>query len=265
MSLKVVTLNLLIVLDQWEYRAPLIVSELSDLSPDIVLFQEASMIPNTPAWIASQLTGYQFYLAPDAGMKTGQEGLAIFSRLPVTKHEILDLGPQNRKAQIVRIELEGSRFAIANTHLFWHDGHAPERVYQAELILNHLKGLPENVHRILGGDFNDVPNSPTIQLVKTQLQSAYQTIHGEEPKSTFPTPLQRSWRYGVTKNSEEYQLEKQPTKTDEEHTTIDYIFASQGLSVMDCQRVFEHPDPAHPEIYPSDHYGLMAILEPAQV
>lgn len=265
MRLKVVTLNLLIVLDQWEFRAPLIVSELSDLLPDIVLFQEASMIPNNAAQIASQLPGYQVYLAPDAGMKTGQEGLAILSRPPVTCHEILDLGLQNRKAQIVHVELEGSQFAIANTHLFWHDGDSPERVYQAELILDHLKVLPENVNCILGGDFNDVPNSPTIQLVKTQLQSAYYAFHGEEPIATFPTPLQRSWRYGVTKNSEKYQLEKQPTKTDEVHTTIDYIFASHSLSVTDCQRVFEHPDPAHPEVYSSDHYGLMAILEPAQV
>jgi endonuclease/exonuclease/phosphatase family metal-dependent hydrolase len=265
MTLKIVTQNLLIDLDQWDLRGPLIVSALSDLSADIILFQEVPLKPDNATWIASQLQGYQVFIAPDAGMKIGQEGLAILTRLPVSDHVILDLGTQNRKAQIIHLAHAGQKYAIANTHLFWHNGHAPERLAQAQQILAYLKSLPEPTHFILSGDFNATPDSPTIQWIKQYMRSAYEACHDTEADSTFPTPLQRDWHFGVAQGSKNWTLAKQKTTRDESHMTIDYIFASPELNVMDCTIVCDQPDPKNTVIYPSDHYGLMAIFEPIHI
>jgi len=260
MSLKIGTLNLLIDLDQWEFRGPLIVKEISELSPDLILFQEVSTCPNNVEWIASQLQGYQVYLAPDAGMKIGCEGLAIMTRLPVDEHIILDLGPQNRKAQVLLLTHKGQPYAITNTHLFWRDGFAPERLEQAKQIINYLNSLPEDTQLILAGDFNAEPNSPTIKFIKQSLNSTYEVCHGNEPTSTFPTPLQRSNNLEVIKENDQWKLKKQVNLKIPKNSTIDYIFSGFSLRPSECHVVFNNPDPNNDLIYPSDHYGLLAIF-----
>ena len=256
--LRVLTLNILIDLQLWDWRGQAIVAALKDSSPDIIALQEVHLSPNTAQWIAERLDGYQLYLAPDSGMKLGQEGLAILSRLPVSQHIILDLGSQNRKAQVIHFSQTGQKYALINTHLFWQAGYAPERQKQAQMLLDYLEGLPGHIHQILCGDFNDTPTSPTIKLVKTKLRSAYEAKHGHETPFTFPTPLMRA-------EAHQASLAANPVLSspfEKETETIDYIFVSPGLEVHDVKLACDSPHPNQPQIYPSDHYGLLAEISP---
>ena len=256
--LRVVTLNILIDLQLWDWRGPAIVSAFKNTSPDIIALQEVHLSPNTAQWIAERLNGYQLYLAPDSGMKLGQEGLAILTRLPISQHIILDLGAQNRKAQVIHFSQSGQEYALINTHLFWQAGHTPERQKQAQMLLDYLEGLPGHIHQILCGDFNDTPLSPTIKLIKKKLRSAYEAKHGFEAPYTFPTPLMRA-------EAHQASLAANPVLSspfEKETETIDYIFVSQGLVVHDARLTCDRPHPTNPQFYPSDHYGLLADISP---
>ena len=98
--LRVVTLNILIDLQLWDWRGPAIVAALKDTSPDIIALQEVHLSPNTAQWIAERLNGYQFYLAPDSGMKLGQEGLAILTRLPLASTSFWILARKTAKPRL---------------------------------------------------------------------------------------------------------------------------------------------------------------------
>jgi endonuclease/exonuclease/phosphatase family metal-dependent hydrolase len=90
------------------------------------------------------------------------------------------------------------------------------------------------------GDMNADPDSETIRTAKQHLHSAYEAIHGCEPEATFPTPLRES--EALTPR------------------TIDYIFCSPSLAVVDAALI---ADTAHPDnrlLYPSDHYGLYSEI-----
>lgn len=42
--------------------------------------------------------------------------------------------------------------------------------------------------------------------------------------------------------------------------TIDYIFVSRGVEVLEVWVAFDQPNASDKTLYPSDHFGLMARL-----
>ena len=77
--LTIATLNLLNDLKFWNERAPLIVRNLAELSPDLIAFQEVALPENNAAWLADQLDGYAVYLCPLTNKRGCCEGLAILT------------------------------------------------------------------------------------------------------------------------------------------------------------------------------------------
>jgi endonuclease/exonuclease/phosphatase family metal-dependent hydrolase len=92
------------------------------------------------------------------------------------------------------------------------------------------------------GDFNAAPASSTVQRVLCSFTSAYRMMHGEEPAFTFPTPLVAAECHAPE--------------------TIDYIFVDpRRFAVQTAHLAFNSPALNDPILYPSDHYGLAAVLE----
>lgn len=261
MQLKIVTLNLLIDLESWEKRCPLIINCIKNLQPDLIALQEVALFPNNAKEIASNLFGYNVYTVQNSGMKEGEEGLAILSKPVVKDQVVLDLEYQNRKAQIITFNLEDKIFHLVNTHLFWDDGPAPERLHQVKKIIKHLNTLPSCDHCIICGDFNTTPETPSIQAIKHQFYSAYETYKGSEPEATFPTPLKRSRDYIFEKETGELKLILLDSKEKPILKTIDYIFVSRSFKILNSFITFNEPDINDPNIFPSDHFGLYADLE----
>lgn len=254
--IKVVTLNTLVDLTDWDLRGQVIVEELKRLDPDIIAFQEVVLPVNTAQWVADRLDGFKAFVTPDAGMMGENEALAVVTRLDVLNLNILDLLYQNRKAQVLSVLKENVAFLFVNTHLFWHDDPAPERLEQARIITDRLALYPRKTPRIFCGDLNSLPGSPTIDHLKQNYQSAYAMIHGHEPAFTFPTPLNREHLKKDQPNPKNKFARLEPKKE-----TIDYIFISPDLKVTDCDLVFDMPHSHNPDIYASDHYGLCAEID----
>lgn len=257
--IKAVTLNTLVDLTDWDLRGQVIVDELKRLDPDIVAFQEVVLPLNTAQWVADRLEGFSAFVTPNAGMMGENEALAVVTRLEVLNLNVLDLFHQNRKAQVLTVLKDNDVFLFVNTHLFWHDDPAPERVEQVRIITDRLALYPNITPKIICGDLNAHPGSPTVNHLKQNYQSAYALVHGNEPGSTFPTPLNRDNRKQDPVKPFNRYVQAIP-----ENETIDYIFISPDLKVTDCRLVFDTPNPLNPVIYASDHFGLCAeiVLKP---
>ncbi len=150
--------------------------------------------------------------------------------------------------------------SFANTHLHHVIEDASIRLEQAKLCINFLqhglmrssvasessKGSRQDIALgILVGDMNAPPHEPATQLFKTTYSSTFETVHGGEPASTFPTGL------------------KAPFMDTDPPGTFDYIYHTRrGGCRPVAAALFGHTTAVGDStMYPSDHLGIAASLE----
>ncbi|MGB5971286.1 MAG: endonuclease/exonuclease/phosphatase family protein [Spirulinaceae cyanobacterium] len=260
-NLKVVTINILFEMKEWQQRRELLVKGLAAENADLIALQEVKLPEDNSVWLAEKLSLPYIHLVPYEQSEIKHiplYGAAILSRYPFSKKAILDLASQGRKAQYVQIEWQGKPLIFCNGHYYWHPGPSPGRVKQIELLLDWLGSLPQETPLIAVGDFNGTPDTPAIALMREQFTSAYAAYHGQEPEYTCPTPLawhgwQRKWR--------SFKLNLLKNRTLKPwRGTLDYIFINQHLKVKDCHLILNQSSPYSRTLYPSDHFGMAALL-----
>jgi endonuclease/exonuclease/phosphatase family metal-dependent hydrolase len=264
---KVVTINILNDLTRWSERRTLLLEGLAQLQPHLIALQEVRLPENNAQWLADQLGGYHVHLCPRAGNKRAKEGIAILSRLPVEREATLDLGSQQRVAQLVQVRIQDRPWVLANAHLFWRPGESAERVRQVRLMLDWLGNLPTGTAIVVCGDFNGTPDRAAIRLMRDRFASAYAVRHGREPDYTCPTPLSRASLPSlrdVIRGLGARILNLTANHTFKPwHGTLDYVFVNEHVRVVECDLALEHAAPHDRTLYPSDHFGLAATLEVA--
>jgi endonuclease/exonuclease/phosphatase family metal-dependent hydrolase len=260
--LRVATINVLNDLSRWHDRRGLLVRGLDDFSPDLIALQEVTepLGDSTAHWLASELGGYSARLCPKSGWGRKREGVAVLSRLPVEDHEILDLGSQQRTAQLVFVRAGGRPVVFCNGHYHWPPGAHAARVRQVERLLERVERLDHGAAVVACGDFNGTPGSPAIAAMRRAFASAHEAHHGKEPEYTCPTPLASGHWVRVTVTRRLLRLfTNRPG--DLWRGTLDYIFVSPNVRVVECNIFLDRPSPDDPTLYASDHLGLAAILE----
>lgn len=270
--IKLLTLNLLSDLSRWVARRDLLARLLMEQDADLISLQEVKLPENPAAWLTSRLNErlrssepYRLYLTPKTGRAGLEEGIAILSRLPIEESGWLDLKSQNRVAQAVRVRIgkRGSarELVCANGHFFWHTGESIERDRQVELLLQWLQDDWRNAPAVVCGDFNAGPETRTITIIKSRFQSAYAAIHGHEPEYTYPTPLPTSKRHTLLTGARFLGNIRLTDLKLSRKRMFDYIFIDPELRVIDSQVVLNRPAKHNPRLYPSDHFGLAAVIE----
>jgi endonuclease/exonuclease/phosphatase family metal-dependent hydrolase len=260
---KVVTINILFDMEKWVQRRELLVEGLAAQQADFIGLQEVKLPEDNSAWLAQQLNMPYVQLVPYKGLDDKGFpycGGAILSRYPFTQQDTLDLQSQGRVAQYVQVEVDGQPLVFCNGHYYWYPGSSPERVKQVQLLLNWLGKLPPDMPIVAVGDFNGMPETPEIALMRDRFTSAYAAYHGHEPEYTCPTPLKkpRSWQRKLVKYLVNVWTHRtlQPWRG-----TLDYVFINQHLRVCNCQLILTEPAPNDPTLYPSDHFGIAAEFE----
>jgi len=150
---------------------------LAEVSPDVVLLQEASASAgqeNTAAALARDL-GMEFAYAranpsplfriAGAGRLSFEEGPAVLSRLPIVErrvHRLSSLGLFERRLALEAV-LEGAheRFSVFSVHLSARS--AASRKRQIARLLRQVESTPHAHPVIVGGDFNAEEHSHEIR------------------------------------------------------------------------------------------------------
>ncbi|MBE9118990.1 endonuclease/exonuclease/phosphatase family protein [Lusitaniella coriacea LEGE 07157] len=259
--IKVITINILFELDEWERRRELLVEGLKAEKPDLIGLQEVQLPEDTSAWLAERLEMPYVQLVPYQNNEIPgipDYGAAMLSRYPFIQQDILDLHSQGRFAQRVRVEINGQSITFCNGHYYWYPGESPERVKQIQRLRDWLGELPPEMPIVAVGDFNGTPETRAIAHMKENYTSAYASHWGKEPEYTCPTPLsRRGWRRWLRQIILNWKANKtlKPWRG-----TLDYIFISSHWQVRDCRLILTQPAPFDRTLYPSDHFGLVADL-----
>jgi endonuclease/exonuclease/phosphatase family metal-dependent hydrolase len=248
-EITIATLNLFNRVGRWGERAPLVVEQVAQVAPDVIGLQEVDLLIDQGHWLADRLNlwlGPPYYTAyhqNKSGRDAAVQAIAFLTRLPVLEHEGLDYLSMERVAERLLLDLgEGVHLDLYNTHLHYPPNAEAERIRRQEAgRLLRWMSRHRNLPQVVVGDFNAVPESLTVRLMKRRLVSAHETVHGGEPDYTWPTPL----------------LAEPP----EAPGAFDYIFVSPGqIRVLEARVAFNRPHPDDPTLYPSDHFGLVARL-----
>ncbi len=238
------TLNLRREFDRWPERLPLVVAEIARCQPHLLAMQEVG-VARQGRQIAQAVNAalgrpaYAFYLQRKPHWRYQFiEGLGLLARIPLRNHRRLTLSWRGWLAQRARFDYEGRTVDFVNVHLPPRPDNRPQR---ARFVGRVLHWLAASECAVLAGDFNDLPDSPPVELARQQMRSAYAEANGAEPAWTWPTPLLP--RFGGFK------------------AVLDYVFVRGPLRVAAARAAFDQPSPNDAALWPSDHVGLMVDLE----
>jgi maltose 6'-phosphate phosphatase len=246
--IRICTFNLHGLHDSNRYRLKRIAREISGLDPELCAFQEVISgrgIPETSAEISdwmTRMTGahYRTHFAHcHLFMEKYPEGVSVASKYPFKNMQIIDLNKglgkglkplMERYAAATENEIYGRSIIFVSVHLD-HSENREIRRAQAEKLLAELERIYKgNDHYcfILAGDFNDVEDSPVMNLLKKEgYKDAYRQCNvsgGDTFSSSDP------------------------------HARIDYIMVKGHVHIRSAKLVLGNPEL-------SDHKGVFAVIE----
>jgi endonuclease/exonuclease/phosphatase family metal-dependent hydrolase len=198
--------------------------------PDVVLVQES---PRFARWrsLCAQLARRANLVVVTGGRYAGSN--LVLSTLGVdveSTADVLfsrDLFLHRRGTAIAVLSKDGTRFAVAGTHLDMEEAARLRHVAELDTAIEH--NVPGHVPTVVAGDVNDRPGSAVWQALTSKRTDAFAaagTGNGFTSSATDP------------------------------HQIIDGIFVDPRITVRDA-RVLDGPDVA----VASDHCPLLAELE----
>ncbi len=227
----------------WFYRADLLIEDVNSVKPDIIGFQEVSILHY----------GYLQKAMPDYDSEIMyrdnwilSEGCPVFYR--TDKYEKLDSGsfwlsetPEVMSKDwgaahyrvatyvILRDKVSGDEFVVFNTHLDHVSDEA--RINGIQVVLDKIEefgGLPA----FLMGDLNAYPDEDTILFTHDSFDDAHVVAEKKDEGATY-----HNW--GAKPNDNNHR--------------IDYIMISKGDAVVHEYRIVNN---LHGDAYSSDHSAI---------
>jgi len=255
--------------NDWEHRAPLILSLIERTAPDLIGFQEL-MSRNLQTY-QKHLSSYRWVLGPPTMEETRNNYNAIFWR--PSSLDLLESGgfwlsptPEQwsggwgsayvRAATWAHFRVcETNRaFCHSNVHL---DSRSEEARQQGclllleQLVCLHLDHLP----LVLTGDFNapaDVPDAHILSIDPTITNTCHRLLLDQGFVDTYDAAGKQETRTALTYHAFEGEQFTPACR-------CDWILTRNGISsfkVSSCEILRD----ASPPIYPSDHYPVLTDL-----
>jgi endonuclease/exonuclease/phosphatase family metal-dependent hydrolase len=245
MQFRVALLNHQKGMNRWLERRELVVEQLGDLRPDILALNEIDIELESARWLqrtAWERLGLSYTLLQQSQVNSLSEigGQALLIRFPVIESANLDYRSRDRVAQVARIDIGGTPTDVYLTHLQAGEGEEMVRQLQVQRLLRWIGSRDDVEARIVCGDFNAVPDSPSIR----EMASRFQNVQSRPTASTLLTPP-----------------EERPPGWEPLTRCIDYIWVDGPLDVRDSGVCFDRPGQNDPSLWPSDHLGVWADLE----
>jgi endonuclease/exonuclease/phosphatase family metal-dependent hydrolase len=260
--LRFLTLNIWNLDGDWRARRHAIVAVLERWEPDIVCLQEVVETEkgNQAEWVAAELGSEWAVAFAGAQHHSGPArfGNAVLSRWPIdaSTNAHLPHEPDEHEVQRVVAHARTNGVDVFSTHLAWQLNDAALRERQVQALVEFVESKTQAdaaIGPVIAGDFNAEPDSTAIRYL-TGLTS----LAG---KSTY---FQDAWRLagdggpGLTWS----MANANAAREHEPDRRLDYILSGVHLDTgkgrpLKCHVVADEPVD---EVWPSDHFGLFAVL-----
>lgn len=240
-ELRLASVNLRCLLDDWDLRVDALATELAEYTPSIVGLQEVCRDGGRDGLVELQqrleaLTG-RTYVALRAETHLAwdryQEGVAVLVDGEVAQTHVVDLpaGLFPRRAVVVRTP----QLLFASTHLSFGDQHAA-RSSQMSALLAAMADLEQaGDTMVIAGDFNETPGGAVLtSATAAGFIDAWDGLHPTDPGPTFPS-----------------------TAPD---VRIDFVLVAAGAGGLRPVAARRFLDIPRGGIMPSDHLGLQVVL-----
>ena len=282
--MRALTINVFAHHGNWPARREALHAGLSVLRPDVVTLQEAIVEDGYDQ--AVELLGPHYAVVHQQRGLAGDgrhHGASVASRWPIVATHEVDLHLTERTwdyscgAVIAEVDAPVGRLLVAchgNSWAWWAER---ERELQALALLRRIEELvaAEPAHVVIGGDFNATPDTASMRLFtgrqsldgfSTAYRDCWASVHGDGQGSTVDpvNPLRAGVESGLT-----FEPGNPLSAVDEpgldRGRRIDYLLVRCGdhgptLRVTGCRLALHEPVDG---VHPSDHYGVLADLEPA--
>jgi endonuclease/exonuclease/phosphatase family metal-dependent hydrolase len=263
--IRVATLNLWMRSGDWAARRAVLRDGLAAVAPDVIGFQEVDEGPEHDS--AAEILGPEYEIRhQERGLLGDGNCAAIASRWPIAAwHEVdLQLTPRTADfpATTLIAELDGPVPLLFVNHLpSWKPQLERERELQTVAAVRRVEELVAERprHVVLAGDLDATPDAASLRFLRglqslegesTYYHDAWDTAHPGDPGHTFTTrnPL----------------MEAESDVRVEVSRRIDHILVRADergptLAVRRCDLLFAEPVDG---VWASDHFGLVADLEP---
>ncbi len=151
--------------------------------PDLVALQEVDFDTErsgeeNQAELIAEALDMQYYFAKAIDYDNGQYGNAILSKYPLNNPETHKLpnnpdeNTEKRVLAIAEIEIEDVELIFGSTHLDYRKD-SKSRILQVKELIEFSNG--KELPLIIGGDFNDSPDSETIDLMDSEFERTCRT------------------------------------------------------------------------------------------
>ncbi|MBD2238503.1 DUF504 domain-containing protein [Aulosira sp. FACHB-113] len=229
-----------------EKRLPAIVEQLRQCNADIIAIQEAT--PALVELLLSQTWVRNYYISESStAEKVRPYGNLLLSRLPFTLVEHQFSG--HKRVLVGSCEINGQLLHIAVVHLTsdYAQNALEKRQHQLSTIVAYLQTLPGN--SLIAGDFNTRGNEQEEILMGAGYIDIWQQLHPDAAGYTFDP--QRNALAALM------SLTGIPVRLDRILLlNPNHDWQAQSINLFACEPIAD----TEGKIYPSDHFGLRAVL-----
>lgn len=249
-TLTLVTYNVCFDKHHLRERAEALLQIVADCDADIICLQEV-----TPAYLTHILkqewVRANYYISDYTGRTIQPYGVLLLSRFPIAKvflHELPTI--MARKLLVIEPRINGQAVSIATVHL--ESGgrlYAFARKRQLDLI---FPTLSKPTHAILMGDMNFCSSwrEENVTLDRNSYQDVWAVLRSNEPGYTEDTDI----------NLMRFEVSQKPKKVRFDRILVRSSipgWKSKSIELLGTIAI----SPEQPNVFPSDHFGLMGKLE----
>ena len=246
-SFKVLTYNVFGDFARAEERVPALLALIRDSDADVIALQEVA------PWFFHNLMkepriAQNYHATMIGGKFVVARGLFILSRRPIQKSVYKRLpGKQERDVLVARMSVHGRSMLVGAVHLESPLEAGPTRAEQLDIAFALLKDADD---AILLGDFNfGDGEAPETSHLEQSFTDTWIALKPDDP--------------GFTWNIEKSEMARQESFPGERSRRIDRVLVRSNVWRARSTRIIGDKPviPGRPDLFPSDHFGLVTLLE----
>jgi len=246
-ELTLVTYNIWFSDYHRQQRHKAILKLIQNCEADAIALQEVTP-PSLKLILEQDWIRKNYYSSDTTGETVNPYGVLLLSKLPIHRVFFCDLISQmSRKFLCAQLQLNGQRFNLATVHLESKKRFAPIRARQLDDIFPLLENAD---HAVLMGDFNFCSAwEAENRNLDPRYQDIWAVLRGDQPGYTEDTDI---------------NLMRLQQKQKHKKVRFDRILlrsTSPGWQPKSIERLGLEPiSPNCPNVFPSDHFGLVGHL-----